>query len=78
MRTISDIDVNMFLNGLHDHAFKIFGAHLLRNEQNEVYATEYTVYAPNAKEVRLIASFNEYEGWKHVFNKNTLSRYLPD
>ncbi len=69
MRTISDIDVNMFLNGLHDHAFKIFGAHLLRNEQNEVYATEYTVYAPNAKEVRLIASFNEYEGWKHVLTK---------
>jgi 1,4-alpha-glucan branching enzyme len=69
MRLISDHDVDLFLNGLHDHAFKIFGSHLLRNENNEIYATEYTVYAPNAKEVRLIASFNNYEGWKHVLTK---------
>ena len=69
MRMISDMDVNMFLNGLHDHAFKMFGAHLLRDENNQIYATEYTLYAPNAKEVRLIADFNNYEGWKHVLTK---------
>ncbi len=69
MRLVTDHEVNLFLNGLSDHAFKIFGAHLLKDEQGNIYATEYTVYAPNAKEVRLIADFNNYEGWKHVLTK---------
>jgi len=69
MRLISDHDVDLFLNGLHDHAFKIFGSHLLKDDQGVIYATEYTVYAPNAKEVRLIAEFNNYESWKHVLTK---------
>ncbi|MFA7423202.1 MAG: 1,4-alpha-glucan branching protein GlgB [Acholeplasmataceae bacterium] len=69
MRQISDHEVNLFLNGLSDHAFKYFGSHLLKDEEGHIYATEYTVYAPNAKEVRLIAEFNGYEGWKHVLTK---------
>jgi 1,4-alpha-glucan branching enzyme len=69
MRKIEDHDVNQFLLGNHFQIHKILGAHLLKNEQNVVYATEFTVYAPNAKEVRLIADFNQFEGWKHVLTK---------
>lgn len=69
MRIISDHDVNQFLLGNHDQMHQILGAHLLRDEKNQVYATEFTVYAPNATEVRLISDFNQYEGWKHVLTK---------
>ena len=68
MRPISDHDVNEFLLGFSSNSYEFFGAHLLR-EHGEVYATEFTVYAPNAKEVRLVAEFNQYEGWKHVLTR---------
>lgn len=69
MRFISDHDVNNFLLGRHDRAHQFLGAHLIRNEQGDIIETEFTVYAPNAKEVRLVAEFNNYEGWKHVLTK---------
>lgn len=69
MRTISDHDVNEFLHGRSYQSYQFFGAHLIRDEQGDIAATEFTVYAPNAKEVRLVADFNQYEGWKHVLTR---------
>jgi len=69
MRPISDYDCEKFLLGEHAEAYRFLGAHLLKNADGEIYATEFTVYAPNAKEVRLIAGFNQFEGWKHVLTK---------
>ncbi len=69
MHIISDFDVNEFLLGRSSNLHEWMGAHLLKDEQGVIYATQYTVYAPNAKEVRLISSFNNYEGWKHVLTK---------
>lgn len=69
MRLISDHDINEFLLGRHDTIHTFLGSHLLRDDDGTIRATEFTVYAPNAHEVRLIASFNQYEGWKHVLTK---------
>lgn len=69
MRTIDQHDIDTYLNGTHAYAYRFLGAHLLRNEKGEVVSTQFTVYAPHAKEVRLIGSFNQYEGWKHVLTK---------
>lgn len=69
MRSISNHDVKQFLSGNSAKAHTIFGVHLLRNEANDIIATQFSVYAPNAKEVRLVADFNNYEGWKHVLTK---------
>lgn len=69
MRYVSDHDINEFLLGRTYNLHEWMGAHLIRNEKEEVIATEFTVYAPNAKEVRLVAEFNQYEGWKHVLTK---------
>lgn len=59
----------LFLEGKDANAHKWMGAHLLKDENNNIYATRFTVYAPHAKEVRLISSHNNYEGWKHVLTK---------
>lgn len=60
---------NLFLLG-HDYlAYQLLGSKLNKNEQNEIISTTFTVYAPHAKEVRLIAEFNFYNGSEHVFNK---------
>ena len=66
---ISDHDINEFLLGRHSQLYKIFGAHLLRDEAGNITATRFTVYAPHAKEVRLISDYNQFEGWKHVLTR---------
>jgi len=69
MRIISDFDINEFLLGRSANLYNIMGAHLLHDKKGMVTSTEFTVYAPNAKEVRLVSDFNGYEGWKHVLTK---------
>ncbi|MBE0701043.1 MAG: 1,4-alpha-glucan branching protein GlgB [Acholeplasmataceae bacterium] len=69
MMWFTDDQVNEFLMGRSSNLHQLLGAHLLRNEQNEIVKTRFLVYAPNAKEVRLVSSFNNYEGWKHVLAK---------
>jgi 1,4-alpha-glucan branching enzyme len=69
MRLISDSDVNEFLLGRASNLHEFLGAHLVRDDKGVVVSTEFTVYAPNAKEVRLLAEFNHYESWKHVLTK---------
>jgi len=69
MRTVTDHMINEFLMGRAYDLHTWMGAHLLKDDQGKVYATEFTVYAPNAKEVRLVSDFNAYEGWKHVLTK---------
>lgn len=60
---------NLYLLGNDYLAHQLLGSHLIRDEKGKIVATKFTCYAPNAKEVRLIASFNNYEGWKHVLTK---------
>ncbi len=69
MRPILEHDVNLYLLGKHDQAYEFLGSHLIKNAQGKIVSTEFTVYAPNASEVRLVSSFNQYEGWKHVLTK---------
>ncbi|MBN2299774.1 MAG: 1,4-alpha-glucan branching enzyme, partial [Acholeplasmataceae bacterium] len=63
---ISDHNVNEFLLGRADNLHQWMGAHLKRDNHANVISTIFTVYAPNAHEVRLVSDFNGYEGWKHV------------
>ncbi|MFA7418013.1 MAG: 1,4-alpha-glucan branching enzyme, partial [Acholeplasma sp.] len=65
----TDEHANLYLLGKNYLAHQFLGAHLNRDKNNNVVSTTFSVYAPNAKEVRLIADFNNYEGWKHVLSK---------
>ncbi len=69
MHKISDVDIEKYLSGESDNAHHFLGAHLIKNAKDDVIFTSFTVYAPHAKEVRLVAEFNNYEGWKHVLTK---------
>jgi 1,4-alpha-glucan branching enzyme len=57
---LNDNWVNQFLMGDADDAHHVLGAHIESNQ------TVFRVYAPNAKEVRLIGSFNGFNGSSHV------------
>jgi 1,4-alpha-glucan branching enzyme len=60
---ISDTWIESFFNGTHNQLHDVFGAHLKDGQ------TCFTVYAPNAKEVRLIGSFNAFNGHQHMMEK---------
>src|SRR5690554_2775129 len=60
---------NLYLLGKNYLAHQFLGAHLNKDKDGNIISTTFNVYAPNAKEVRLIADFNNYEGWKHVLSK---------
>jgi 1,4-alpha-glucan branching enzyme len=68
MKPVSDHAVNRFFKGEADDLYTMFGAHLVKENGTPVM-TRFTVYAPNAREVRLVADFNGYEGWRHCLTK---------
>jgi 1,4-alpha-glucan branching enzyme len=68
MKKLNQTFINQFFNGECSHLQDYLGAHL-NFEHGEIVSTTYRVYAPHAKEVRLIAQFNEYRGEQHVLNK---------
>jgi len=61
--------IDLFLLGKDYNSHKLFGAHLLKDKLGNIYATRFTVYAPNAKKVRLISSHNNYQGYMHELTK---------
>ena len=58
--TPTDYQVHLFHEGSLYDAFKLFGAHLI--DINNTIHTRFTVYAPNARQIRLVGSFNDWNG----------------
>ena len=56
----TDYQVHLFHEGSLYDAYKLFGAHVIE-ENNKVY-TRFTVFAPNARSIRLVGSFNNWNG----------------
>lgn len=66
---LNNDDLYFFNQGKLYDAYRIFGAHLKKDEQGNVIGTEFTVYAPHAKEVNVIGGFNEFQGWINNLSK---------
>lgn len=65
MGLMSDDELYYFSNGLLTDAYKIFGAHLKKDENGKILGTTFTVWAPHAKEVNVMGEFNDYQAWVH-------------
>ncbi|WP_425585130.1 GlgB N-terminal domain-containing protein, partial [Streptomyces vastus] len=57
---IGDLDLHLFGEGRHEHLWKALGAEPM--EHQGVTGTRFTVWAPNARGVRLAGSFNFWDG----------------
>ena len=68
-KKVSAEDMYFFNEGKLYDAYRVFGAHLIRNDKGEIEGTEFTVYAPHAKSVNVVGDFNNWEGWKHNLEK---------
>ncbi len=66
---ISKDDLYFYNQGTLYDAYRIFGAHLIKDQNNQITGTRFTVYAPHAKEVNVLGEFNDYQAWVHNLTK---------
>ncbi|WP_283681596.1 1,4-alpha-glucan branching protein GlgB [Parablautia sp. Marseille-Q6255] len=64
---ITELDQYLFGQGTHYDIFRKLGAHPM--EYNGKKGTHFAVWAPNAKEVYVIGSFNEWEETSHPLER---------
>jgi 1,4-alpha-glucan branching enzyme len=61
--TLGDIDLHLVGEGRHEELWRRLGAHL--TEIDGVGGTAFAVWAPNARSVRVVGSFNDWDGRRH-------------
>ena len=60
---LSDADLALLAAGDHPRPFTLLGAHAL--EQDHVDGVRFAVWAPNARRVSVVGSFNQWDGRRH-------------
>lgn len=63
----SDFDISLFISGKHFRLYEKFGAHLI--SVDEVAGAYFSVWAPNAQSVHVIADFNDWNRSSHLLNR---------
>ena len=65
---LMEIDSKLFSQGNHHQIYRKLGAHPVTLEG--VSGTMFAVWAPNAKQVSIVASFNHWQGRNHQMQKH--------
>lgn len=68
---LSDMDLYLFNEGTHNRAYEKMGAHLITHEG--VKGVSFAVWAPNAKRVSVVGSFNGWDGRRHLMRPRGVS-----
>ena len=63
----SDFDIALFISGKHFRLYEKFGSHLIKVGKET--GTYFSVWAPNAQEVRVIGDFNHWDKSAHYLHK---------
>ena len=58
--TLGDLDLHLLGEGRHRRLFRVLGAHLLRHQDTD--GASFAVWAPNARSVRVVGDFNQWDG----------------
>src|SRR5688572_12659257 len=61
--TIGDLDQHLLGEGRHRELWRVLGAHV-REHQGE-RGVSFAVWAPNARDVRVVGDFNDWDGRRH-------------
>ncbi len=76
---VGDLDLHLFGEGKHWHAYRFLGAH--EHEADGVAGVRFAVWAPNAERVSLVGDFNRWDGRCHpmrVRSKGVWELFVPN
>ncbi len=62
--TIGELDLHLIAEGRHEELWRVLGAH--EREHDGARGTAFTVWAPNARAVRVVGDFNGWDGQGHA------------
>lgn len=62
--TIGELDLHLIGEGRHEELWRVLGAHV--REHDGSLGTAFTVWAPNARAVRVVGDFNGWDGQGHA------------
>ena len=62
--SIGELDLHLIGEGRHEELWRVLGAHV--REFEDTSGTAFAVWAPNARAVRIIGSFNDWDGEGHA------------
>jgi len=78
--TLSDLDLYLFGQGSHWHAYRQLGAHPY--ELDGISGVRFAVWAPNAQRVSVVGDFNDWDGRVHSMrnrgDSGVWELFLPD
>jgi 1,4-alpha-glucan branching enzyme len=65
--TLGEVDLHLIGEGRHEQLWNVLGAHLREYDgpMGAVRGTSFAVWAPNARAIRLIGDFNQWDGSVH-------------
>ena len=61
---LGELDAHLIREGRHEQLWKALGAHV--REHEDTWGTSFTVWAPNARAVRVVGDFNGWDGPGHA------------
>ena len=61
--TLGELDLHLIREGRHEELWNVLGAHV--REHQGTRGTSFTVWAPNARAVRVVGDFNGWDGSAH-------------
>jgi 1,4-alpha-glucan branching enzyme len=77
---LTDLDLHLFSEGTHDRLYDKLGAHLVTVDGRA--GVRFAVWAPNARRVSVIGSFNDWEPGRHTLTPRGSSGiwegFIPD
>ncbi|HSX66320.1 1,4-alpha-glucan branching protein GlgB [Nocardioides sp.] len=64
---LGELDLHLIAEGRHEHLWDVLGAHT--RTIGGTTGTSFTLWAPNAREVRVIGDFNHWDGHAHAMRR---------
>lgn len=77
---VSDYQLYLFNEGTNYYAYRMFGAHIKKEE--DIKGVQFTVWCPNVKRLSVVGDFNNWDGQANIMqslgDSGVWSTFIPD
>ncbi|MFA7076108.1 MAG: 1,4-alpha-glucan branching protein GlgB [Candidatus Izemoplasmatales bacterium] len=66
---MNELDLYLFNEGKLKEAYKLFGSHLIKDDNNQIIGVDFRVYAPHARIISVVGDFNNWDSRTHIMDR---------